>query len=56
LDKNLSEAQRAQIRLDRAKAAEARIKKQGGAVKPKKKQPSNAPLKGPNSEPLMRWN
>lgn len=50
---NLTEQQRAQIRADRAAAAEARLKKQTGGKKPKKT--SAPPLQGPNSEPLMRW-
>jgi hypothetical protein len=55
VDKNLTDDERAKIRADRAAAAEARLKKQGGP--PKKKQPtSSTPLTGPNSQPLMRWN
>jgi hypothetical protein len=55
VDKNLTEDERAKIRADRAAAAEARLKKQGGL--PKKKKPTtSAPLTGPNSQPLMRWN
>ena len=55
-DKNLSEEERAKVRADRAAAAEARLKKQVGKTKKKKKEgASNAPLTGPNTEPLMRW-
>jgi hypothetical protein len=53
-DKNLTEEERAKIRADRAAAAEARLKKQGGKPK-KKKPPSDAPLTGPNTKPLMTW-
>ena len=53
-DFNLSDEQRAKLRADRAAAAEARLKKQTGGKKPKKTE-APAPLKGPNSEPLMRW-
>lgn len=53
-DSNLTDEERAKIRADRAAAAEARLKKQGGLPKkPKKK--SDAPLTGPNSQPVMRW-
>lgn len=55
VDKNLTDDERAKIRADRAAAAEARLKKQGGPPK-KKKAPSTAPLTGPNAQPLMRWN
>jgi hypothetical protein len=57
-DGKLTEEERAKIRADRAAAAEARLKKQGGttASPSKKKAGSNsAPLKGPNSQPTMRW-
>jgi hypothetical protein len=50
---DLTDAERAQIRADRAAAAEARLKKQGGGKKPKKT--SAPPLQGPNSQPLMKW-
>ena len=57
VDPSLTEADREKIRADRAAAAEARMKKQGLNPKQKKK-PSNSgeSLRGPNSEPLMRWN
>jgi hypothetical protein len=55
VDNNLTDEERAKIRADRAAAAEARLKKQGGL--PKKKKPaSSTPLTGPNAQPLMRWN
>lgn len=54
LDPNLTDEQREEARKARLAAVEARLKKQGGP--PKKKPTNNAPLKGPNSEPLMRWN
>ena len=54
IDKNLTEEERAKIRADRAAAAEARLKKQGGAPG-KRKTSSNAPLRGPNSKPTMTW-
>lgn len=57
INPNLSDAQRETIRADRAAAAEARMKKQGLNPKQKKKpSATGAPLRGPNSEPLMRWN
>jgi hypothetical protein len=55
LDPSLSEDERAQIRADRAAAAEARLKKMGGTTKKKKKVNSDAPLVGPNSQSAMRW-
>ena len=55
IDPNLSPEERARIRADRAAAAEARLKKQGGAQPKKKKTPSDAPLVGPNSKPTMQW-
>jgi hypothetical protein len=55
-DKSLSDDDRAKIRADRAAAAEARIKKQGGTITNKKStSASSSPLRGPTSEPLMRW-
>jgi hypothetical protein len=56
LDPSLTEDERAQIRADRAAAAEARLKKMGGTTKKKKKVNPDAPLVGPNSQPAMRWN
>ncbi|KAL7578243.1 hypothetical protein ACA910_012663 [Epithemia clementina (nom. ined.)] len=57
LDPNLTDDERAKIRADRAAAAEARLRKQGGTTtKTKKPTPNDkAPLTGPNSTPLMRW-
>jgi hypothetical protein len=55
IDKNLTEEERAKIRADRAAAAEARLKKMGGAGKKKKKPSSNAPLRGPNTPNTMTW-
>jgi len=56
-DPNLTEDDRERIRAERAAAAEARLKKQTGGVtaKQKKSTTETQPLKGPNSEPLMRW-
>ena len=54
-DPDLTDEQRTQIRADRAAAAEARIQKQGGGGKKKPKKTSAPPLRGPNSEPLMKW-
>ena len=52
---NLTDSDRDRIRADRAAAAEARLKKQNlGVKKPKKK--DIPPLRGPNTEPAMRWN
>jgi hypothetical protein len=58
MDPNLNDDERAKIRADRAAAAEARLKKLGGGGKKKKStaNANNQPLKGPNSENLMRWN
>jgi hypothetical protein len=55
VDANLTDEERERIRNDRAAAAEARLKKMGGATKPKKKPSSDAPLRGPNSKPTMTW-
>ena len=54
-DPNLSDSMREQQRRDRLAAAEARMKKHQTG-KTKSKNASGAPLRGPNSEPLMRWN
>lgn len=54
-DKNLTDEERAKIRADRAAAAEARLKQQGGEAPKKKKVSSDAPLRGPNSRPTMTW-
>mmetsp|Transcript_53297 Transcript_53297/g.64248 ORF Transcript_53297/g.64248 Transcript_53297/m.64248 type:complete len:113 (+) Transcript_53297:128-466(+) len=56
VDANLNDEERRQLRDDRAKAAEARLKKQGGSVKKKKTVTGQGqPLTGPNSKPLMQW-
>jgi len=55
VDPDLTEDERAKIRADRAAAAEARLKKQGGPPKKAKTASSDAPLRGPNSQPTMRW-
>ena len=57
IDETLTDADREKIRADRAAAAEARLKKQGLPVQPKKAPPldANAPLRGPNSKPTMTW-
>jgi len=56
-DQNLTDADRERIRAERAAAAEARLKKQAGtsAAKSNKKSIETEPLRGPNSQPLMRW-
>mmetsp|Transcript_19729 Transcript_19729/g.40967 ORF Transcript_19729/g.40967 Transcript_19729/m.40967 type:complete len:124 (-) Transcript_19729:160-531(-) len=51
---NLSQTDRDRIRMERAQAAEKRLKAMGGDKKKKKKVKDNT-LRGPNSEPLMRW-
>jgi hypothetical protein len=54
---NLTDAEREQQRLDRLAAVEARLKKQGATTQAKKKKPdASEPLRGPNTEPLMKWN
>lgn len=53
-DPNMTDEERAKQRFDRLAAAEARQKKQGGPPK-KKKANTDAPLTGPNTQPLMRW-
>lgn len=53
VDPSITDSQRAQIRADRAKAAETRLKAQGGAQGKRKKE--SKPLVGPNSQPAMRW-
>lgn len=56
VDTNLSDSEREKQRDARLAAAENRLKKQsGGSTKPKKKNTGSLPLKGPNTEPLMRW-
>lgn len=58
-DTNLTDADRAKLRADRAAAAEARIQQQEGRMKKNKtrKRKSNAPpLVSPHSQRRMRWN
>ncbi|GMH64581.1 hypothetical protein TL16_g09679 [Triparma laevis f. inornata] len=52
---NLAQSDRDRIRAERAAAAEQRLKNAGGEVKKKKKKKDTGDLRGPNSEPLMRW-
>mmetsp|Transcript_324 Transcript_324/g.506 ORF Transcript_324/g.506 Transcript_324/m.506 type:complete len:119 (-) Transcript_324:231-587(-) len=54
VDPNLDDDIRDLRRAEAARAAEERAKKLGG-TKPKKKPKNQEPLRGPNSEPLMRW-
>ena len=55
-DPNLNAQERAELRAARAAAAEQRMK-QAGISQPKKKpKPSSSePLRGPNSQNMMRW-
>ena len=53
-DPGLTDDDREKQRSARLAAAEARQQKQGAPPK-KKKVNSDAPLTGPNSQPLMRW-
>ena len=55
IDKNMTEEEREKIRAERVAAAEARIKRQGGNPKPKKKDTSGQPLRGPNTQNTMTW-
>ena len=56
VDPNLSQTDRDRIRMERAQAAEKRLKAMGGDKKKKKKATAkDNTLRGPNSEPLMRW-
>lgn len=52
---NLTPEEREQQRRDRAAAAEKRAKQMGGTTKPKKKDTSGEPLRGPNTQNTMRW-
>jgi hypothetical protein len=56
MNPNLTNEEREKIRADRAAAAEARLKKQNPGKKKTTTTTSSAPLTGPNSQPLMRWN
>jgi hypothetical protein len=52
---NLSDEARDKMRADRAAAAEARVNKMGTTGNKKKNKKTNMPLRGPNTEPTMRW-
>lgn len=52
-ESHLTEEELEQKRAERAAAAEARLKKQGGL--PAKKKAKDKELVGPNSKPLMTW-
>ncbi|CAB9526909.1 expressed unknown protein [Seminavis robusta] len=54
-DDNLTPEERERQRAARAAAAEKRFKDKGG-TKPKKKDTSGQPLRGPNTQNTMRWN
>ena len=54
VDPNLDDDVRDLRRVEAARAAEERVKKLSGGTKLKKKPTSQQPLRGPNSEPLMR--
>jgi hypothetical protein len=54
-DASLTDDQRAKQREARLAAAEARQKALGGGAKKKTKATNAAPLRGPNSQPLMKW-
>ena len=60
VDPTLTDSDRIRQRDERLAAVEQRMKQnnnqQSNEQKKKKKQDTGAPLKGPNSEPLMRWN
>lgn len=55
VDPHLDDGDREQIRAARAKAAEARAKKAGHKPQKKKKADPSEPLRGPNSQNMMRW-
>lgn len=54
-DPNLTDDQRAKQREARLAAAEARQKALGGGATKRPKATNAAPLRGPNSQPLMKW-
>jgi len=54
-DDKLTDEQRAQIREERLAAAEGRLTKEEKKNMKKKEKPSDAPLRGPNSQNTMRW-
>ena len=53
---NLTNDDREAARRRQLEAAEARMKAQQPKTKKKKGSSSGEPLRGPNSEPLMKWN
>jgi len=55
VDPSLTTSERERQRVARLAAAEKRQKASGVSTK-KKKTTQNQPLRGPNTEPLMRWN
>ena len=55
LDANLNDEERKELRAQRAAAAEQRLQQKGLKQPKKKKKDSSKPLRGPNSENLMRW-
>mmetsp|Transcript_35245 Transcript_35245/g.85293 ORF Transcript_35245/g.85293 Transcript_35245/m.85293 type:complete len:128 (+) Transcript_35245:146-529(+) len=57
VDPSLSDSARDRQREERLKAAEERQNKLGGGTqtKKKKKDTTDEPLRGPNSQPTMRW-
>ena len=62
VDPTLTDSDRIRQRDERLAAVEQRMEQNNNnpqsnkQKKKKKKQDTGAPLKGPNSEPLMRWN
>jgi hypothetical protein len=55
-DIKLSEEERAKIRAERSAAAEARMtKEEKRQMNQKKKETSDEPLRGPNTQNAMRW-
>ena len=55
-DERLSDSDRERIRRERLAAAEARMTKQEKNAMKAKKKSDDAPLRGPNSQNMMRWN
>ena len=56
IDPSVTESDRARQREAVLAAAEKRQKAGGVSTKKKKKPKNTQPLRGPNTEPLMRWN
>jgi len=55
-DPNLNAQERTELRAARAAAAEERMKQSGVPKAKKKPKPSSSePLRGPNSQNMMRW-